>query len=71
MEHGIYPATGDIRPGTRLVWPADKPFPLSDGQCAALVRGHMVRWGGTVDEYLTELPGKYELVDGFLRVHET
>lgn len=31
----------------------------------------MVRWGGTVDEYLTELPGKYELVDGFLLVHET
>jgi hypothetical protein len=46
-------------------WPDDKPFPLTDAECARLVRGHPVRWPGTVDEML-ELPGKYELVDGWL-----
>jgi len=29
------------------VWPDDKPFPLSDAECARLVRGHPVRWRST------------------------
>ena len=32
------------------VWPDDKPFPLSDAECARLVRGHPVRWRSTLDE---------------------
>ena len=71
VEHTIYPATGNVRPGQRIVWPADKPFPLTDAECAALVRGHLVRWPGTIGEYLTELPGKYELSGGYLMVYET
>jgi hypothetical protein len=34
------------------VWPDDKSFPLSDAECARLVRGHPVRWRGTLDEML-------------------
>ncbi len=30
------------------VGPNDKPFPLSDAECARLVRGHLVRWRGTL-----------------------
>ncbi len=52
------------------VWPDDKPFPLSDAECARLVRGHPVRWRGTLDEMLS-LPGTYELIDGWLYVRRT
>lgn len=45
------------------VWPEDRPFPLTDEECARLVRGHAVRWRGTLDERL-ELPGVYEMLDG-------
>ena len=34
------------------VWPDDKPFPLSDAECARLVRGYLVRWRGTLEEAL-------------------
>jgi len=43
------------------VWPDDEPFPLTDAQCARLVRGHAVRWCGTLDEALS-LPGTYEMM---------
>jgi hypothetical protein len=52
------------------VWPDDKPFPLSDAECARLVRGHLVRWRGTLEEAL-ELPGMYEMMDGWLYVRRT
>jgi hypothetical protein len=47
------------------VWPEDEPFPLSDAECARLVRGHPVRWRGTLDEAM-RLPGRYEMVRGWL-----
>ena len=52
------------------VWPDDKPFPLSDAECARLVRGHPVRWRSTLDEML-KLPGMYEMVDGWLYVRRS
>jgi hypothetical protein len=52
------------------VWPDDKLFPLTDAQCARLVRGHLVRWRGTLEEAL-ELPGVYEMMDGWLYVRRT
>ena len=47
------------------VWPEHEPFPLTDAECARLVRGHPVRWRGTLEEML-RLPGRYEMVDGWL-----
>jgi hypothetical protein len=47
------------------VWPEDKPFPLTDTECARLVRGHPLRWRGTLDEALS-LPGRYEMIDAWL-----
>jgi hypothetical protein len=52
------------------VWPDDKPFPLSDAECARSVRGHPVRWRSTLDEMLS-LPGIYEMTDGWLYVRRT
>lgn len=52
------------------VWPEDRPFPLTDEECARLVRGHAVRWRGTLDEML-ELPGVYEMMDGWLYVRRS
>ena len=52
------------------VWPKEKPFPLSDAECARLVRGYPVRWHGTLDEMLS-LPGTYEMIDGWLYVRRT
>jgi hypothetical protein len=37
---------------------------------ARLVRGHLVRWRGTLEEAL-ELPGMYEMMDGWLYVRRT
>jgi len=59
-----FAALGTLRPGS-LTWPADKPFPWSDAECAAFFRGHKVRWPLSVDELLRELPGKVELDDGY------
>ena len=52
------------------VWPEERPFPLSDPECARLVRGHPVRWSGTLEEALS-LPGMYEMVDGWLYVRRS
>ncbi len=52
------------------VWPDDQPVPRSDAECARLVRGHLVRWRGTLEEAL-ELPGMYEMMDGWLYVRRT
>ena len=46
-------------------WPDDKPFPLTDAECAEVVRGGMVRWWGTFDDFHL-LPGKYEMIDGWI-----
>ena len=69
LEHGLYCVSGNIRPRP-CVWPADKPFPLTDAECAALVRGYKVRWRGEFDDFLEHLPGKYEMTDGFLYIHQ-
>jgi hypothetical protein len=55
---------GSVRPGY-VVWPADTPFPWSDAECAAFVRGHMVRWPLSIECLLRDLPGKVELDDGY------
>ncbi len=47
------------------LWPEDEPFPLTDAACARLVRGHPVRWRGTLEQAL-RLPGRYEMVAGWL-----
>ena len=47
------------------VWPEDEPLPLTDAECARLVRGHPVRWRGTLEQAL-RLPGRYELAGGWL-----
>jgi hypothetical protein len=52
------------------VWPDGRPFPLTDAECARLVRGHPVRWRGTLEEML-ELPGTYEMIDGWLYVRRS
>ncbi len=52
------------------VWSEDKPFPLSDAECARLVRGHPVRWRSTLEGTLN-LPRMYELMDGWLYVRRT
>lgn len=52
------------------VGPDDKPFPLTNAECARLVRGHLVRWRGTLEEVL-DLPGMYEMMDGWLYVRRT
>ncbi len=52
------------------IWPEDKPFPLSNAECARLVRGHAVRWRGTLDEMFL-LPGTYEMIDGCLYVRRS
>ena len=49
------------------VWPEDAPLPLTDAACARLARGHPVRWRGTLEQAL-RLPGRYELVAGWLYV---
>jgi hypothetical protein len=48
----------------------DKPFPLTDAECARLVRGHPVCWRGTLEEVLA-LPGAYEMIDGWLHVRRS
>lgn len=48
-----------------LIWPADKPVPWSDAECAAFVRGQMVRWRLTADKLLCEMPGKAEVDNGY------
>jgi hypothetical protein len=47
------------------VWPEDEPLPLTDAECARLVRGLPVRWRGTLTQAL-RLPGRYELAGGWL-----
>ena len=56
---------GTVRQGY-FTWPADRPFPWTDAECAAFVRGHMVRWPLDFDAYHRLLPGKVEMVNGFL-----
>ncbi len=46
-------------------WDPDTPFPLTDAECAQLCRGHPIRWPGTAEDVL-RLPGRYELLDGWL-----
>ena len=59
-----FAALGTVRQGT-FTWPADKPFPWSDAECAAFVRGHMVYWPLSMDEMIAELPGKVEMVNRY------
>ena len=49
------------------VWPENEPLPLTDAEGARLVRGHPVRWRGTLEQAL-RLPGRYEPVAGWLYV---
>jgi hypothetical protein len=63
VDLGVVGATGRIRP-TGFMWPADRPFPWSDLECAAAVRGYEVKWPGTMDEFFL-LRGLWELADGY------
>jgi hypothetical protein len=47
------------------IWPADEPFPLTPAECDRPLRGHAVRWPGTLDDML-RLPGRWETCDGWL-----
>lgn len=60
-----------IRPGLSVTWPVDKPFPWSDAECAAFVRGHRVRWPLSMDELVDELPGRVEMYGGFAQQWNT
>ena len=51
--------------GLEDVWPEDEPLPLTDAECARLVRGHPVRRRDTLEQAL-RLPGRYELAGGWL-----
>ncbi len=55
---------GTVRPGW-AAWPSDKPFPWSDAECAAFVRGHFVKWPHGIGELWYLLPGHVELIDGY------
>ena len=46
-------------------WPAGAPFPLSDQECAALVRGYAVHWDAGLDA-LFQVPGRWEMIDGYI-----
>lgn len=58
------PAAGDIQTAEDA-WPDDRPFPIADALCAALVRGHWVRWSGSIEDFM-RLPGRYELSRGYI-----
>lgn len=49
------------------VWPKDRPFPLTPEECERLVRGYPVPWRGSLDDFLL-LPGKYEMIDGWIHL---
>ncbi len=51
-------------------WPADRPFPLTDAACAALVRGHRVPWRGTPDESREHLPGRYGMINRYVYLRD-
>ena len=53
-------------PPAYFTWPVDKPFPLTPEECHRLLQGYPVPWRGTFNEFLTELPGRWELVGGYL-----
>mgnify|MGYP000915975673 FL=1 len=57
-----FAALGTVRQGS-FTWPESKPFPWSDAECAAFVRGHKVYWPLSMDELVDELPGRVEMVD--------
>jgi hypothetical protein len=46
-------------------WGADKPFPLTEAQCCAVLKGHAVRWSADIDD-VARLPGRFELIEGWL-----
>lgn len=60
-----FAALGTVKPGW-VPWPADKPFPWSDAECAAFVRGHKVKWPGTFEDFMEHLPGRVEMIEGYL-----
>jgi hypothetical protein len=60
--------SGDIRE-SGFMWPSDKPFPWSDADCAAAVRGYEVRWPLSRDEFYL-LRGKWEMVNGYAVLHQ-
>lgn len=59
-----FEALGTVRSGLGGCWPIDKPFPWTDAECAAFVRGHQVKWPLTLEEFFL-LPGKIEMTDGY------
>ena len=46
-------------------WNPAEPFLLSDAECAALCRGDLVRWRGTMNDFL-KLPFRCEMLDGWM-----
>ena len=48
-----------------FTWPRDMPFPWTDAECAAFVRGYQVHWPLDLDTMLANLPGKVEMDEGY------
>jgi hypothetical protein len=53
-------------------WPDDEPLPLDPDECVALVKGLAVRPRKPFDvQMLSQLPGKWEMMDGWIWVYRT
>lgn len=67
VECAVDAMTGRIR-DQGFKWPADKPLPWSEFDCAAAVRGYAVHWPGEFDDFVNCLRGQWEMSDryGFL-----
>lgn len=51
-------------------WPEDEEFPLAPGECVALVKGMgVVPRRSVSSDQLLQLPGKWEMIQGRLRLH--
>jgi hypothetical protein len=64
-EDPRFAALGTVRQG-HSPWPEDKPFPWSDAECAAFIRGHFVQWPLTMNDFLESFPCSAEMLDGYL-----
>jgi hypothetical protein len=53
-----------------FMWPSEQPFPWTDRECAAAVRGYKVKWRGSFDDFVEKLPGVWEMDEGFASLRQ-